>query len=155
MNPDLQAQLLQRYPRFFRAPGLQLSEVETDGPPGDRLESNEGPFDHHGIECGDGWYAVVDRLCHACEQEIEALIATGVAQTNWPRVAQIKEKAGSLRFYLNGQATEALREQIHQAEIESRSTCEQCGKPGLLRDGRWRKTQCDTCHAAALGKRSQ
>ena len=155
MSPDLQATLMQRYPKFFRAPGLRLSEVETDNAPDDRLVSNEGPFDQYGIECGDGWYAVVDRLCQACELEIEALIAKGVAHESWPRVAQIKEKVGTLRFYLAGQATEALQSQIQQAEIETRSTCEQCGKPGLLRDGRWRKTQCDACYAKVVTKRHQ
>ena len=154
MSPDLQAELIQRYPKFFRSPGLQLSEVDSEDTPEDRLESNEGPFDHYGIECGDGWYAAVDRLCQACEFEIEALIGKGVAQESWPRVVQIKEKAGTLRFYLAGQATEALRSQIQLAETESRSTCEQCGKPGLLRDGRWRKTQCDACYAQVLTKRS-
>ena len=114
-----------------------------------------GPYDEWGIECGDGWFALVDRLCQACESEIEGLIALGVSKERWPRVGQIKEKAGSLRFYLTGPFSEALHEQRTQSEHESRCICEQCGAPGLLRDGRWRKTYCDSCYAQDIARRRQ
>lgn len=92
------------------------------------------------------WFSLVDRLSGACESEIEALIAQGVPTQRWPRIAQIKEKMGGLRFYVNGPLSNELRAQILQAEnIESLRACERCGAPGRLREGRWRHTYCDNC----------
>jgi hypothetical protein len=155
MNPELQAELIHRYPKFFREPGQLLVDPDPEDPSSSEshLEDDMGPYDEWGIECGDGWFALVDRLCQACEREIEGLIAPGVAKERWPRVGQVKEKAGSLRFYITGPVSDSLQEQTAQAELESRSVCEQCGAPGLLRDGRWRHTYCDRCHAEDVARR--
>ena len=135
MQAQHQAELRQRYPRFFRQPGRRLNE-------------NRAPFDERGIECGDGWFDLIDRLCSACESEIDSLAAQGIPADDWPRVAQIKEKMGGLRFYVRGQLSEALRTQISTtAYEESLCTCEQCGAPGKLREGPWQRTCCDTCAA--------
>ena len=132
MKLELQADLLRRYPNFFRKLG--------EG----RLLTEIAPFDERGIECGDGWFALIERLSTACESEIDALISQGVTEVNWPRAAQIKEKMGGLRFYVNGSITDALRALILTAEEEeSRHICECCGAPGKLREGRWRHTYCD------------
>ena len=109
-----------------------------------------GPFDERGIECGDGWFAIVDRLCGACENEIAVLILQGVDSRRWPRVAQIKEKMGGLRFYVKGLISDQLRSHILQAEDdegESYQTCERCGAAGKLRYGRGKHTYCDSCEA--------
>ena len=88
------------------------------------------------IYCGDGWFDILWRLC-------EELYAMG------PKVLQIKEKFGDLRFHAVFPAdyTKQGWECIRKAEEEASETCEDCGKPGELRinDG-WRSTECDTCH---------
>jgi hypothetical protein len=73
-------------------------------------------------------------------------------------VAQIKEKFGTLRFYvdING-ATKEVREQIDaiisDAEGKSCVTCEVCGKPGSRRSTGWIQTLCDEHYAEVLVRR--
>ena len=155
MTPHLQAELIRQYPKFFRSPVKRLvdPEPENQSCAESHLEDDTGPYDEWGIECGDGWFGLVDRLCQACEAEIDGLIALGVAKERWPRVGQIKEKTGTLRFYVTGRVSEVLQEQKAQSERESRCICEQCGAPGLLRGSRWRKTYCDSCHDAEVARR--
>lgn len=117
MNPELQAELIRRYPRFFRKPGNRPIEPGTSSFE-EPLPVGTAPFDERGIECGDGWFAIVDRLSCACENEIAMLISHGVDKSCWPRVAQIKEKMGGLRFYVNGSISPQLRCQILQAEAD-------------------------------------
>ena len=56
---------------------------------------------------------------------------------------QVKEKYGGLRFY-------ATPDVVGIAEVEERSlsVCEDCGAPGILREGGWIRTMCDHCAAA-------
>ena len=144
MKPELQVELFRRYPKLFRKPGKRLVHPEVISELGPRLEDDNGPFGERGIECGDGWFALVDRLCGACEHEIETLISQDVPKECWPRVAQIKGKMGGLRFYVNESLTDELRALILTVEEEeSRRTCEYCGAPGKLREGEWRHTYCD------------
>ena len=148
MNPELQAELVRRYPRFFRKPGNRLMEQGTANV--QECVVDMGPFDERGIECGDGWFAIVDRLCSACENEIAVLVSHDLDAKHWPRVAQIKEKMGGLRFYVKGLISDQLRSQILQAEDdegESYRTCERCGAAGKPRDGSWKHTYCDSCEA--------
>lgn len=113
MKLELQAELLRRHPRIFRKPVAgQLAAL----------------FDQWGIECGDGWFALIDRLPGACESEIELPVLQRIPTEHWPRAAQIKEKAGSLRFYVRPQVSDELKVQIQSAAYaESRRTCKQCG----------------------------
>ena len=81
---------------------------------------------------------------------MSVLILQGVDKKYWPRVAQIKEKMGGLRFYVNGLISDQMQSQILQAEEdegESYRTCERCGAVGKLRDGSWKHTYCDRCEA--------
>lgn len=72
------------------------------------------------FECGDGWYGIIDEL----SSKLEPLIEDG----ELPALAvQVKEKYGSLRFYMNFE-TDAMSDFIKEYEIRSRSTCEVCGK---------------------------
>lgn len=155
MKVELQAELLRRYPKFFRKPGKRLLDPNVISGLEGRLLDGRAPFDERGIECGDGWFALIDRLSLACENEIDTLIAQGVPKEGWPRIAQIKDKFGGLRFYVRGPLSDDLRAQILQAEnIESLRTCECCGVPGKLRTGRWRYTYCDNCDAECEANRS-
>ncbi len=82
---------------------------------------------------GDGWLPILDRL------------AGDLVLMGWDRdLHQVKEKFGTLRFYI-GAGTEEMEARIDQAEDESARTCERCGEPGELRRGGWQKTLCDRC----------
>lgn len=129
MNIDLQKTLLDRYMKFFRR------SVEMR------------PFDERGFECDDGWFEIIDQLSSACEAEIEALVAEGLDKSQWPRVSQIKEKLGSLRFRSAGVVSAELREKFSHAEVASLHTCEKCGAPGRLRKEGGIHTYCDSCQA--------
>ena len=59
-----------------------------------------------------------------------------------PTVVQVKEKFGTLRFYVNG-ATETQYNYISFAESMSACTCETCGKPGKRLGGGWIYTSCE------------
>lgn len=85
------------------------------------------------INCDDGWEPLIRRLS-------ERLESLGV------KALQVKEKFGTLRFYLDMYTDEA-EAAIAIAEEESARTCERCGAPGLLRDGSWVLTLCDACDA--------
>jgi len=90
------------------------------------------PFSMFDVECGAGWGALIQPLLEECK-------AKGVA------VAQVKEKFGTLRFYVHGGDAD-LHYRIQIAEEKSATTCERCGQPGVLRSGGWLKTLCDEHH---------
>lgn len=82
-------------------------------------------------EMGPGWLLLVKNL-------IDELIAAG-----WDKqICQIKEKFGSLRFYVNSASDECHRI-ISRYENLSSEICETCGEPGELRQGGWMRTLCD------------
>ena len=75
--------------------------------------------------------------------ELEAALATALDQL--PVIQQIKEKFGSLRFYING-GTDAHHAYISFAESMSYNTCEVCGSPGEARNDGWTKVLCEHHH---------
>lgn len=96
-----------------------------------------------GFECGDGWFDLIFNLSKAIEQEAES---SGITRSSdlWPRAVQIKEKFGTLRFYVaNG--SKAIYDLIEKAEARSAQTCEDCGLPGITREGGWVHTTCNVC----------
>lgn len=127
MKVELQEALLHRHPKFFRR------------------SAHIRPFDKRGIECEDGWFELIDQLSTACDHEIEALVASELDESHWPRVGQIKEKFGRLRFRVTGAISAKLRELISRVEEVSLCTCEICGKPGRLRNQAGIHTYCDCC----------
>ncbi len=52
----------------------------------------------------------------------------------------------SLRFYVDNCPSE-MQDAISEAEHESETTCDRCGKPGKSRGGGWIRTLCDDCDA--------
>lgn len=59
------------------------------------------------------------------------------------QAAQVKEKFGTLRFYIDG-GDEVTHGMIRVAENMSAHTCEVCGSPGQTRvSGYWHYTSCD------------
>lgn len=89
--------------------------------------------------CGDGWVPFI-------EEAFIKLIALG-----WDRkVAQIKEKFGHLRFYIDPQPDVDYEKFIHiadEAECKSYKICEVCGAPGetCSASGSWLNTMCKPC----------
>ncbi len=103
-----------------------------------------------GFECGDGW----EPLIRALSQEVEAIIvAMPEKERKKFRVQQVKEKFGTLRFYM-GIAHDGIRAAIDKAEAASAVTCESCGKPGCMRNNEgWFSVMCDEHQAERQKKR--
>lgn len=86
-------------------------------------------FDHN-----DGWYKIIDELCANIMK---------VCGDTVPVATQVKEKYGTLRFYIDS-GNEAVFDAIAKAEDKSSRTCEICGESGKLRSkGHWVKTLCE------------
>jgi len=118
MHRELSMRLYERYPGVFG---------QRDLPPSDSLMS-------FGIECGDGWFGILDALCE---------VLTGyAAEAGTPVVeaVQIKEKYGSLSVYTRGH--DRFEDgAIDLAEAFSNRICEETGAPGRpCRCGGWLRT---------------
>lgn len=129
-----------------------------------------------GFACGDGWFDIVYKL--SADIEADAL-AQGLdpASNVWPAALQVKEKFGTLNFYVgipkddesededsvaieqHGQILsihpvpniESIRALVAEAAHRSATTCQRCGQPAtLIREGYWRTLceQCETAHHA-------
>jgi hypothetical protein len=91
------------------------------------------------FECGDGWFDILLRA----SIELESQIRTYPKEVRDDIVAlQVKEKYGSLRFYLS-YYSEELDEIVQRVESQSACTCETCGKPGKVRGSIWLYTACE------------
>lgn len=94
------------------------------------------------IDCGDGWFDIIDELSGKLEAMINE-VEEEFEQTFY--ATQVKEKYGTLRFYMSG-TTDAMDAAIHKAEYLSSKICDVCGKPGKTRGNHWVQTLCDKCH---------
>ena len=90
------------------------------------------PF-YDAIACvGEGWHALVLELYKLCEQHDVT-------------ITQIKEKYGSLRFYVAG-APDIVLDAIEAAEKKSETTCELCGNEGkIIKRNHWLMCRCPKC----------
>jgi hypothetical protein len=91
------------------------------------------------FECGDGWADLLVELCQKIQSRLNILdkdFAKDIV------ALQVKEKYGTLRFYLS-YYDELIELCVEDAEKKSAHTCEQCGKPGTLRGQVWLYTACD------------
>lgn len=133
----MQAQLFHNHPHFFR---------RQRRPPANGLDS----FQKWGIECGDGWFALINTLAGRYEAYIEELIRQGVPKRNWPRPSQIKEKLGTLRFYVRNlkYAPKELVSATTEIETVSATVCETCGAPGTKKTNGYRQVACNRCMKA-------
>jgi hypothetical protein len=97
-----------------------------------------------GLECRDGWYKLINKLCKDIYNYY--VKKEGVVPEDF-YVVQVKEKWGSLRFYVTA-APEEIHDMIAKAEHESFYICEVCGIRGEMfyRDELpWVQTLCDSC----------
>ena len=120
MSPELDKQLCDKYPALFR----------------DRHELPEYSAMSFGFECGDGWYNLIDDLCHCIQSVVDSRKIEPVV------VDHVKEKFGALRFYVSG-GDDVIEGMIWMAEYMSTRICETCGEKGQLRYGGWITTACE------------
>lgn len=97
---------------------------------------------------GNGW----EKIIREAAEKLEPLIAAYKKEfpgEDHPRAFQIKEKYGTLRFYLT-HGTDEMHRIADEAERKSEGVCEDCGKKGKLRKGGWLRTACTACHKARV-----
>lgn len=97
-----------------------------------------------GFECGDGWYNLIDHLCLNIQSHIDWELKQG-KEVEQVVAVQVKEKFGSLRFYVEG-GDDYTRGMIRLAESLSAMMCEGCGIPSKIKnnDG-WYSNICPVC----------
>jgi hypothetical protein len=93
------------------------------------------------ISTGDGWYHILNALLGNIRNHIEWQLKKDPSFPV-PKIAQIKEKFGRLRFYYEG-GDEAIAGMVYMAESWAAHTCETCGERGSRRTGGWIRTFCD------------
>ena len=129
MSPEKAQELINIYPELFS----DLSEFNCM-----RL---------FGFECGDGWFDLlkdlITQIKAVCErEEFRDPFEDEPIQL---KVDQVKEKYGTLRFYTNFDP-ESIDQLVKEAESRSAITCEDCGKPGSIREKHhWYRVRCDEC----------
>ena len=107
--------------------------------------------DYGGIATGPGWWDLIYTLCetiqfhidHKNMQKEKYSMGDGCSQVV---VQQIKEKFGTLRFYVHG-GDSYTDGAITMAESMTSLMCEDCGAPGESRRGGWIRVLCDTHEA--------
>lgn len=95
-----------------------------------------------GFSHGDGWFDIVYKLSQKLEKLIIQYKKENPDDPEPPCAMQVKEKFGTLRFYLS-HGTDEMHELTNDAEEKSAKTCEQCGRPGKTRSTRWIRTLCE------------
>jgi hypothetical protein len=137
MRQDLEEKLFQKYPKIFSQKDLPMTQTLMC----------------FGFECGDGWYNIIDALCRNIQNHIDHKIINNKfnQKQNLPEeeiiqieATQVKEKYGSLCFYVN-YSDEYVDGLIDMASTISSMTCEICGNPGKQNKNGWIITLCNVC----------
>jgi hypothetical protein len=134
MDQELQNQLFEKYPEFFS----------------NRLKSPTESCMSMGIECGNGWYDLINSICQIVEslnrniKERNRLITGNNEEIIDFKFDQIKEKFGGLRAYYSG-GNDYIRGLVTMAETMSYKICEVCGNKGKPNKSGWISTLCDVC----------
>jgi hypothetical protein len=141
VRDDLDRKLCEKYPKIFR----------------DRNGSMQETCMCWGFEHGDGWYDIIDTACASIQGHVNSkrhqhpeMSDEEFDDEHQPVAAQVKEKFGSLRFYVDN-GDDYVDGVIAMAEGISYRTCEVCGKPGTPRRGGWIRTLCDEHHGGSVG----
>lgn len=91
----------------------------------------------YGFCCGDGWYNILEAL-------IRGIAALDTKKE--VKVFQVKEKFGTLRFYLDDRHIGEIEDLISKAEAKSGVTCEVCGGKSTVKNKNgWYRSICDSC----------
>lgn len=94
------------------------------------------------FECMQGWFGIIERLADKLEPLIEKYREQNPVEDIYPCASQVKEKHGTLRFYMYTE-TDEISKLIEESEEESARTCEICGLPGKLDGGPSYSTLCE------------
>jgi hypothetical protein len=106
-----------------------------------------------GFHIADGWFPMVERLCLLIESELINNIPEEIRGEIY--LAQVKEKFGYLRFYMN-QSTPYIDGAIALAEAMSGHICEICGGAGQIRLSiSYRATLCDKHYESETLRRKE
>jgi hypothetical protein len=97
-----------------------------------------------GFEHDDGWFEIVYNASKEIEQIAKRMKDEGIEEHYVPSVSQVKEKHGTLEFYVHN-LTKEIDDIIEKAEALSEVTCESCGQPGKLIMTGWHRTLCQSC----------
>jgi len=113
-------------------------------PPYDPLYPLSPTNNRFSFACGDGWFDLLRECSARLEKEIikQKAMFPMAPREELPHAQQVKEKFGTLRFYLST-GTDEMYQIINEAEERSAQECEECGQPGCLRQGGWISTLCD------------
>lgn len=134
MSPELEEKIFQKYPKMF--------------PKEEQEEGHQRSLMCYGFSCGDGWYHIIDTLCRNIQAHIDQNIR-GLdkedAEHYQVTVEQVKEKFGSLRFYISG-GDDYIQGMIVMAEALSSKTCEDCGAKAEVTTKGWIKNLCHNCN---------
>lgn len=98
------------------------------------------------FECGRGWkYLLEDML-----RRIDLSLNSPEKRAEF-RLAQVKEKYGTLSVYFDG-GDASTQAHVRVAEELSETTCEVCSRPGRMRNsGGWCSVRCDECFESKHG----
>ena len=133
MDTEKEQQLFRICPKLFSSVAIEQEAFNTRSRPFHAIA--------FGLECGNGWFDILKDLCVKIEAEINKL--PEVEQQHYV-VHQIKEKYGTLRFYM-ASSNDAMEDLISVAESRTEITCENCGAPGTLKTQGWWKVRCEAC----------
>lgn len=101
----------------------------------DVINNHPKLFEHvRYLEVGEGWLPLINELADKLEPMCNEMIYA----------TQVKEKFGTLRFYMSGYTEDADR-LIAEAEKKSAKICELCGKEGKIIKSSWIVTRCERC----------
>ena len=128
MKHELELKLVEKYPKI-------LKDYK-----GDKMQTCMA----WGMECDDGWYNLLDK----CMEKLQYLCDICSSNDREVQVVanQIKEKFGTLSFYISAYGANSIESSIiddiiTEAEIRSAHTCEVTGKGGTVcKRGGWYRT---------------
>ena len=115
---------------------------------------------YFGFECDDGWFDIIYNLCDHLQKYVDTYRIgdqEGLWKPTQVTAVQVKEKYGTLRFYINGNSLIQDKDPskfrwdykmdgiISHACFLSSITCEVCGDKGRVRGYRWLKCLCNKC----------
>ena len=133
MKEEFDKKLCEKYPKIFKNRNGSMQETCM----------------YWGFSHDDGWYDIIDSLCASIQNHINnkryqfrEMSQEDFDEEHQVVAAQVKEKFGGLRFYVDG-GDDWVYGAISMAESISYRTCEVCGAPGKTRGTGWIRTTCD------------
>lgn len=129
MDDQLQSELYDKYPEMFSNKTKPITESCMA----------------FGIECGSGWYDIINKLCYRIKNHEEHLKIKEI-YFEPVKFDQIKEKFGLLRIYFSG-GDNYIKGLVNMAEDISETICENCGNKGKPNEKGWIATLCENCRS--------